>query len=431
MLNWITHHIATVTGIIAPLGGVPPIVPAALALASEIAPLLLLAKMVLVRGGARFWLLLCGAQVAGCVAGLLGVLQVDSKFWTLETQLEIAHTAFVVLWAVGIMSVFVCASPYLLFFPFLRNNILARTVLPESTIACDSHSELSALSPRPSKSPSPSPVPGTDASDFLNLRDPFASPPPARPSPQLTTLTPLCPLEKPSSPFGYFGPGAIFGPRKSKRSKAEAPAAEAPAAEDVNEKRQDEPTCFPAPGELDAYEISIDAEEALLSQLLLHNLSITEPPQTSPPTSPLPNASAMYFPAPLDPLGLGRGAVVVTCERRGSSSTITHGNAGHRAGRARLWSEGSTLVDFEERRVKDLPPPPSPAAVSVHELEKDLHLVNEADETDDEDCGEEDRRATPTPPGLGGRDTPPAYFYSQHIEDEYDTQSTPRALSPS
>lgn len=124
MLNRITHNTGTLTGILASLRDVPPVVPPALALASALVPLPFSARMVLVRGGARFWLLLCGAQVTGCIAGVLSVLQADTKFRTLETHLEIARTLFVVLWAVTIMAVFVCAYPdlILLFSPFHRNN---------------------------------------------------------------------------------------------------------------------------------------------------------------------------------------------------------------------------------------------------------------------------------------------------------------------
>ncbi|KAF7983845.1 hypothetical protein HWV62_19123 [Athelia sp. TMB] len=407
---------ATITGMTSPfVPALPTLVAPALALVSALAPLSLLARLLFVRATrARLWILLAVAQVTAVCAAVLGMLRTRAHLQLGRGALAIdaACSAIVVLWALEIICVFI----------FLPTAPATTTCDPE--VPTDTET-----TPSPSPAPSSRFGAGHDTSDFLNLRDPFASPPPA--TGVRAPLQPLCPLEKPPA-RGYFGAAGVgmFCPRKAKNARATEDAGTG------EEKPASAPARFPPPGDAQfaPYQISIDAEEALLSQLLLHNLSQSLlPPSPLSPTFSFstPNASAAHFPAH-DPLGLARGAVVVTCERRGSEVTLAPST-----GRARYASEGSTLVDLDERRgamEKELPPVPALHRDSVMKELRHAPSIGLTTEDEDEDAAEE-RRTTPTPPGLGGkfeRDSPSLYSqYSQHSNHTHDADATPRAQSPS
>ncbi|KII92597.1 hypothetical protein PLICRDRAFT_50961 [Plicaturopsis crispa FD-325 SS-3] len=201
----------------------------------------------------KLWLLLLASESVGALSALFGLLQ-DNFQGGGETAALIMHSAFMIIWTSGVMMAFHTFLSYPAFSSAASQEEFIPPISQAHSVASRPHSSRSAQT----------------TSDFLNLRDPFASPPPG--SATLPSFLRDSVNEKydvPSSPPRPSSSNPISHLQLAKRERKARKKASAQSAR--IRKTKSEPPKPASPEDAD-----FGTEEALLAQMLLRTLDYEE-----------------------------------------------------------------------------------------------------------------------------------------------------------
>lgn len=250
---------------------------------------------------------------------------------TATAGLIIAHSVCSLVWAVGVVT-----SLYLL--PSVVKQTLPTSVKHTLNSSVPKPTEFpNYRTPKHSLSRGMS---SDSASDFLSMRDPFASPPPPPPPPVGLGLADLNRVQfcDVAAQYRFPAPKA----RKAKGGRKRRMGLRVRALEHQASAQALLPSC-PPPAHINEGERGL-GDEALLAQLLLQSLTVGTEAQHSGPTSAAATSHVLSFPEPTAPierlgsrwsastaaLSVSTGTARSEKKSRASTSTSTSTRAGGR-----------------------------------------------------------------------------------------------------